>query len=231
MKSKDFMIAKNVKDFMIKGIDYSEETIDVFLFISNTYELTINSMNKKEKRNNLEINKVVNDYIIGKKKEKNKYIFEDNKLIINKIKYIKFNNIKKKDFIITKLTSNNISIINNNLNKNKYNIITKVSKVYFKGKSKINNNLIINRNNNFNYDAKSGAKIDYKRENLIITKTINEFFMRIKRKKKFKKKKTKRFKCEYLFISDYNQLYIKRNKPNNNEYKDDDINIEKQKYK
>ena len=230
MKSKDFMIAKNVKDFMIKGIDYSEETIDVFLFISNTYELTINSMNKKEKRNNLEINKVVNDYIMGKKKEKNKYIFEDNKLIINKIKYIKFNNIKKKDFIITKLTSNNIQIINNNLNKNKHNIITKVSKFYFKGKSKINNNLIINRNNNFNYEAKNDVyTADYKRENLIITKTINEFFMKIKKKKKLKKKKTKRFKFEYLFISDNNQLYIKRNKPHNNNSSDykDDINIEK----
>ena len=105
-----------------------------------------------------------------------------------------------------------------------------MNKFYFKGKSKINNNLIINRNNNFNYEAKSDVyTADYKRENLIITKTINEFFMKIKRKKKLKKKKAKRFKFENLFISDYNQLYIKRNKSSNNNSSDykDDINIEK----
>ena len=113
-----------------------------------------------------------------------------------------------------------------------------MNKFYFKGKSKINNNLIINRNNNFNYEAKNDVdnlvynkiyKADYKRENLIINKTINEFFMKIKRKKKLKKKKTKRFKFENLFISDYNQLYIKRSKSSNNNSSDykDDINIEK----
>jgi len=242
IKSKDLIITKDIKDFMIKGIDYSDETIDVILFISNTYQLTINSMNKKENKNNFEINKVINDYILGINKEKKKYIFEDNKLIINKIvKHMKFNNIKKDDFIINKLSSNNISIIKNN-NLNEKNIITKVNKFYFKGKSKINNNLIINRNNNFIYNTKSDIVLNkkddnlisnriinpayYKQDNLIITKTTNEFFMKIKRKKKLKKKKIKRFKLEYLFISDYNQLYIKRTKPQNDNYKVD-INIEK----
>ena len=40
------------------------------------------------------------------------------------------------------------------------------------------------------------------------------FLWELKEKKKLKKKKFKKFKNKNLFISDYNQLFIKRNKSN-----------------
>ena len=234
-KSNDFIITKIINNFIIKGINYSEETIDIFLFISDTYELSINSIKKSDKKNKFKINKVINDFIIcynsGKIKNKKNYVFETNKLIINKIiNNMKITNSKKKEFIINKVSSNNI-LFNKNKNLNKKNIIINIqNKFYIKGNSKIKfENLLINKINH-NYVMKrdtkliqnEGSVVNNKKfikniifENLMISKTENEFFQKIKKRKKLRKKKPKRFKSNILFLSDYNQLCIKKSKVNN----------------
>ena len=143
---------------------------------------------------------------------------------------MKITNSKKKEFIINKVSSNNI-LFNKNKNLNKKNIIINIqNKFYIKGNSKIKfENLLINKINH-NYVMKrdtkliqnEGSVVNNKKfikniifENLMISKTENEFFQKIKKRKKLRKKKPKRFKSNILFLSDYNQLCIKKSKVNN----------------
>ena len=148
-KLNDFIITKNIQNFKIKGIDYSENIIDIYLFISDTYKLTINSSKKNDKSKNFQISKPINEFIIDKKKEKNnhiKYIFDDNKLIINKIiKNMRITKMKKDDFVINKCSSKSLIIRNKNWNDK--NIITKImNNFYFQGNCKTkNNDFVINR--------------------------------------------------------------------------------------
>ena len=148
-KLNDFIITKNIQNFMIKGVDYSENIIDIYLFISDTYKLTINSSKKNDKSKNFQISKPINEFIIDKKKEKNnhiKYIFDDNKLIINKIiKNMRITKMKKDDFVINKCSSKSLIIRNKNWNDK--NIITKImNNFYFQGNCKTkNNDFVINR--------------------------------------------------------------------------------------
>ena len=221
IKSNDFIITKIIKNFMIKGIDYSEDTIDVYLFISKTYELSINANKRNDKSYNFQIIQVINDFTIDNYNGNNKnnnFIFESNKLVINKIiKNMKFINIKRNEFVINKLSSNNISIIKNkNLNLNKKNIIIKIQNTfYIKGTTQFKNKNLIISKANFNYNIKNCKEISnniYRRDNLVITKTVDEYFMKNKKKKKSKKKKSKSFKPKLLFFSNDNQLFIKRTK-------------------
>ena len=252
-KLNDFIITKNIQNFKIKGIDYSENIIDIYLFISDTYKLTINSTKKNDKSKNFQISKPINEFIIDKKKEKNnhiKYIFDDNKLIINKIiKNMRITKMKKDDFVINKCSSKSLIIRNKNWNKgnckNKNNDFV-INRIYSFCNIKsivINeNNYIINKivnNNNFkgsvNYsnNQEYESKIKYKENCLVITKCSNEFFMKIqKRKKKLKKskksKKSKRFTTKLLFISDKNELFFKKTYENCNKILgdiEDDNNI------
>ena len=143
---------------------------------------------------------------------------------------MKITNSKKKEFIINKVSSNNI-LFNKNKNLNKKNIIINIqNKFYIKGNSKIKfENLLINKINH-NYVMKrdtkliqnEGSVVNNKKfikniifENLMISKTENEFFQKIKKRKKLRKKKPKRFKSNILFLSDYNQFCIKKSKVNN----------------
>ena len=165
VKANDFIITKNINNFKIKGIDYSEVTIDVILYISDTYELTINSTKKKETQKSYKIIKVINNYMIDIKKEqykKNDYMFDNNKLIINKnINNVKIIKNKKEDFIINKFKSNNFSIIRGINNKktnlvinngtfkdltlSKINSFDKFNQLYNKGKR---NRLDLHKDNN-----------------------------------------------------------------------------------
>ena len=176
IKTNDFIITKNIKNFIIKGIDYSDIAIDVILYISDTYELTINSIKKKEINKSYNIIKVINNYIIDIKKEQNKkntYIFNNNKLIINKtINNMKIIKNKKEKFINNKFKSNSMCYIKN---ENKY--------------------------------------LDYSKNNLEIERASEEFILQKRRKRKKKEtKKNKRYKFKCLYISDYNQLFIKKSK-------------------
>lgn len=69
----NFIITKVTKNFNVKGIDYDDEdedTVDVYISISKTYQLTLNSSQTKKIQpkvpKNLIINKVINDSIIDK---------------------------------------------------------------------------------------------------------------------------------------------------------------------
>ena len=279
-KKNNFIINKIIKNFMIVSEYSDDDTIDVYISVSDTYQFTINSTKKniiKQKDDNLIINKVINKSFIDKiicKKPKN--IFDENKLIINKINNnFTIRKMKKAELIINKSAINNFTLFNNR-NKRDY-IITKIqNNLKIKKTIMDNNNLVINKiHSHFNILGTRGNNIKYfesnkfvinkiisklnfkqlkKKEN-IITRTINDSIkqcessinilkneniinkdqytyhinksnyeknliitkvvskLHIKNKKKPKKeKKIKRFKSKFLFISDNNQLYIKRNK-------------------
>ena len=212
VKANDFIITKNINNFKIKGIDYSEVTIDVILYISDTYELTINSTKKKETQKSYQIIKVINNYMIDIKKEqykKNDYMFDNNKLIINKtINNVKIIKNKKEDFIINKFKSNNFSIIRGINNKKTNLVINKIISNYSI------NNMISNYKNNINDNKNKEEKyLDNRKDNLEIERASEEFISKKRRKRKMKKaKKNKRYKFKFLFISDYNQLFIKKSK-------------------
>ena len=225
MKENDFIITKNIKDFIIKGIDYSEVTIDVILYISDTYELTINPPKKKERKKSYKIIKVINNYMIDIKKEENKkkdYMFNNNKLIINKIiNNMKIVKNKKEEFIINKFKSNNFSIIRG-INKNKNLVINKIISNYSLS------GMISNCKNNINEINNQDKYLVCGNYNLEIERTSEEFILKKRRKRKLKKaKRNKRFKFNFLFISDYNQLFIKKSKvydnKNINEMKESNI--------
>ena len=209
-KTNNFIITKNIKNLIIKGIDYSQMTEDVILYISDTYELTINSTpKKKERKKGYRIFKVINNYMIDIKKEENKkknYLFNNKKLIINKtINNMKIIKNKKDEFIINKFKSNNFCIKGINNNKNSENlVINKIISNYSLESRILNiNNNIIN-----NYEEKNLCNEE-------IEKSSEEIIIKKRKKRKLKKlKKNKRFK--FLFISDYNQLFIKKTNVDNN---------------
>ena len=275
-KNNNFIITKVVKNYDILGENSEEDSAHTFLSVSDTYQLNINSTEKKKKFKNsqnlnLIINKVINecviDKIITKKNIENK--FKDSKLVINKI----INNFsirkqKKADYIITKSFNNNFMLHNNNNNNKKFNfVITKVQNKFnierttisqcnedIKDRqiSKVNNNkdkLVINKvisklnyqrikkkeniitktvnesimpcDNNLKIE-KNESLLNMKQnstnlnksnndKNLIITKIISKLFINNTKKPK-KEKKGRRFKSRFLFVSDNNQLFIKRNK-------------------
>ena len=210
-KSNDFIITKNIKNLIIKGIDYSQMTEDVILYISDTYELTINStQKKKERKKGYRIFKVINNYMIDIKKDENKknnYLFKNNKLIINKtINNMKIIKNKKGEYIINKFKSNNFCIKGIKNNKNSENLV--INKI-------ISNYSLESRILNINNDIINNKCED---KNLCceeIEKSSEEIIIKKRKKRKLKKlKKNKRFK--FLFISDYNQLFIKKTKVDNN---------------
>jgi hypothetical protein len=259
----------------VKGIDYDDEdedTIDVYISISKTYQLTINSSQTKiihpKVPKNLIINKVFNDSIIDKIIIKNKNTenrFNENKLIINKIiNNYNIQKCKKSENIICKSINNNFILYNNRCNARhscEY-IITKVQdKFNIRNSKDLNKDLVINktkcnyniiqkisnRNNNehkyiinkiisinlkqmekkaniitkiINESILSNNDLDNKKENnkgfnnrnsfyslqnLVINKIISKFNI-INKDKKGEKFKSK------LFISENNQLFIKRYK-------------------
>ena len=273
MKNNNFIITKVVKNYDILGENSGEDSDDVFPSVSDAFQLSINSNEKK--KNNLIINKVINDCvidkIIAKKTIDNK--FKDSKLVINKIiNNFSIRKLKKADYIINKSLNNNFILHNSHPNNKNFNfVITKVqnkfnikrtaisqfnedikeqkvskcnnsndklvinkviSKLnYQKIKKKENiitkainesiihlqcdNNLKIEKNENLlNMKQKSNsmnlnrANID---KNLIITKIISKLFINNTKKPK-REKKGRRFKSRFLFVSDNNQLFIKRNK-------------------
>ena len=275
MKNNNFIITKVVKNYNILGEDSEEDSDDVFLSVSDAFQLSINS--NKKKKNNLIINKVINDCVIDKiitkKTIDNK--FKDSKLVINKIiNNFSIRKLKKADYIINKSLDNSFMLYNSHHHNNKnFNfVITKVqskfnikrtaishnedikeqkvskcnisndklvinkviSKLnYQKIKKKENiitktinesiihlqcdNNLKIEKNENL-LDMKQNsnsnnmnlnrANID---KNLIITKIISKLFINSTKRPK-REKKGRRFKSRFLFVSDNNQLFIKRNK-------------------
>ena len=271
----NFIITKVNKNFYVKGIDYDDEdedTIDVYISISKTYQLTINSSQTKKIQTkapkNLIINKVVNDYIIDKiiiKSKNTEYRFNENKLIINKIiNNYNIQKCKKSNYIICKSNNNNFILYNSKCNSRhscEY-IITKVQgKFNIRSSIDFYKNLVINKtkcnyniqgvnsnknNNEHNYIINKKININLKqmekKEN-IITKTINESIIpndnlensKEKNKElnnrnslynshnfvinkiisKFniinKDKKEEKFKT-HLFISENNQLFIKKYK-------------------
>ena len=270
----NFIITKVTKNFNVKGIDYDDEdedTFDVYISISKTYQLTINSSQSKiiqpKAPKNLIINKVVNDCIIDRIIKRNKNTecrFNENKLIINKIiNNYNIQKYKKNDYILCKSNNNNFILsksrcgvrhsceyiitkvqdkfnirsskdINKNLviNKTKCNyniqgIIPSINNNYFINKiiniklrqiekkeniiTKIINEKIISKNNLDN--SKENNKIInnrsslYNSYNLVINKIISKFNI-INKDIKGEKFKSK------LFISENNQLFIKRYKFN-----------------
>ena len=197
LKKKNYFFEKIRKFFDLKLDCFNDKN----LCINKIYEL---KYDKSEKKSNL---------ICRVKKN---HFCEIDKLVINKIiNNFKIIKIKGKELIINKLSSNNISII-----KKKYfnniNIIPKKEKMLFiERDTKMREELIFDKINCKNEFIKgNNLNKSYINKNLIITRVGNEFFMRTKRKKKLKKKKFKKFKNKNLFISDYNQLFIKRNKSN-----------------
>jgi hypothetical protein len=259
----------------VKGIDYDDEdedTIDVYISISKTYQLTIYSSQKKiiqpKVPKNLIINKVVNDCIIDKiiiKDKNTENRFNENKLIINKIiNNYNIQKCKKNEFIICKSSNNNFILFNSRCNVrhcSEY-IITKIQDKFNIRRSKdLIKNLVINKTNcNYNiqgiisnrnsnehkYIINKIININLKqmeKKANIITKTINENIISNnylectkENNKEFnnrnslynshnlvinkiiskfniinKDKRGEKFKSQ-LFISENNQLFIKRNK-------------------
>ena len=173
----NFIITKVTKNFNVKGIDYDDEdedTVDVYISISKTYQLTLNSSQTKKIQpkvpKNLIINKVINDSIIDKIIIRNKNTenrFKENKLIINKI--INNYNIqksKKTEHIICKSNNNNFILYNNryNIKNSSEYIITKVqNKFNIRSSKDLNKNLVINK-----------TKCNYNIQGIISNKNNNE---------------------------------------------------------
>ena len=217
LKKKKYILEKIKKIFNLK-LEYFNEKI---LRINKIFEIEYN-------KRNTSINSIYKQNSCKKN-----YFFEINKLVINKIiNNFKIIKIKGKTLIINKLSSNNVSIVKRKNLKNNIIMPKKEKILYISGNTKIKEELISEKiiPNDENIKNNNENKI-YIKDKLVITRTGSEFFMRIKRKRRLKKKKSKRFKTKNLFISDYNQLYIKRNKSNNNiiikENINNDNNIEK----
>ena len=255
INKKNFIINKVISKFKILESEYSEDTIDEYISISELYQLTINSSKKNEiiqKPKNYVINRVINRSIIDKVYKKlDVNNFKENKLIINKINnHYVLPKINNKKYIIYKSSINNFSLYQNTYNKNKLNnhIITKIQNIFYNKSSYKNNNNNLLINNNFvinkiisklNYpkikkeeniitrtinhniklidDSTNNGKEENQilkikkfENNLIITKVISKF--KIENIKKDNKEKNKKFKSKFLFISENNQLFIKRNK-------------------
>ena len=185
----NFIITKVTKNFNVKGIDYDDEdedTIDVYISISKTYQLTINSSQAKKEiqpkiPNNLIINKIINESIIDKIILRNKNTenrFNENKLIINKI--INNYNIHK-----CKKNGCNFTLYNirSNINHSNEYIITKVQdKLSFKSTKNLNKNLIINKTN-CNYNIKGIiSKDNYNEHKLVINKIANINLKKLEKK-------------------------------------------------
>ena len=217
LKKKKYILERIKKIFNLK-LEYFNEKI---LRINKIFEIEYN-------KRNTSINSIYKQNSCKKN-----YFFEINKLVINKIiNNFKIIKIKGKTLIINKLSSNNVSIVKRKNLKNNIIMPKKEKILYISGNTKIKEELISEKiiPNDENIKNNNENKI-YIKDKLVITRTGSEFFMRIKRKRRLKKKKSKRFKTKNLFISDYNQLYIKRNKSNNNiiikENINNDNNIEK----
>ena len=183
----NFVITKVNKNFNVKGIDYDDEdedTIDVYISISKTYQLTINSSQTKiihpKVPKNLIINKVFNDCIIDKIIIKNKNTenrFNENKLIINKIiNNYNIQKCKKSENIICKSINNNFILYNKRCNARhscEY-IITKVQdKFNIRNSKDLNKDLVINKTKcNYNIIQKISNRNNNEHK-YIINKIIN----------------------------------------------------------
>ena len=247
-KNNNFIINKAISNFTILESEVSEETIDEYISISETYQLTINGAKKtkmiNKKHKNYVINRVINKSVIDKIYKKfNIDKFNDKKLKINKINnYYILQKIIHPENIIYKSSNNNFSLYRD-INKNKLNnhIITKIQNIFYAKNSYKNNNNMKNNNNcviNKVITRLYFPKI--KRNENIITRTITDNIKLIKNNekeenqisqtKKFdknliitkvisklninnvKKEKNIKFKSKFLFVSDNNQLFIKRKK-------------------
>ena len=189
------IINKIINNFSIRRLKKDDFIINKSF--NNNFMLYNN--NKNNKNCNFVITKVQNKFNIKrttisqcneeiKEQLVSKYNNSKDKLVINKvISKLNYQKIKKKENIITKTINESIMKCDNNL------IVEE------------NENLLSMKQISMNLNK---SNID---KNLIITKIISKFFINSAKKPK-REKKGRKFKSRLLFVSDNNQLFIKRNK-------------------
>ena len=194
-KDSKLVINKIINNFSIRRLKKADYIINKSL--NNNFML--HNSHHNNKNFNFVITKVQNKFnikrtMISQCNEDNKeqlvckYNNSKDKLVINKvISKLNYQKIKKKENIITKIINENIIPCDNNL---------KIEK---------NENLLNLKQNGMNLNK---SNID---KNLVITKIISKLFINNTKKPK-REKKGRKFKLKFLFVSDNNQLFIKRNK-------------------
>ena len=192
-KESKLIINKIINNFSIRRLKKDD------FIINKSFNNNFMLYNNNNKNFNFVITKVHNKFNIKrtmisqckediKEQQISKYNNIKDKLVINKvISKLNYQKIKKKENIITKTINESIMQRDNNL------IIEK------------NENLLSMKQNSMNLNK---SNID---KNLIITKIISKLFI-ISTKKPKREKKGRKFKSKFLFVSDNNQLFIKRNK-------------------
>ena len=194
-KDSKLVINKIINNFSIRRLKKDDYIINKSL--NNNFML--HNSHHNNKNFNFVITKVQNKFNIKrttisqcneeiKEQLVSKYNNSKDKLVINKvISKLNYQKIKKKENIITKIINENIIPCDNNL---------KIEK---------NENLLNLKQNGMNLNK---SNID---KNLVITKIISKLFINNTKKPK-REKKGRKFKSKFLFVSDNNQLFIKRNK-------------------